>query len=103
MVDVHGPTTTTYDKQMKNNSYSKKIKEVLKELGVPYNKLPHLGRNLGAKMLDLLEELKDEKRSMGQWAPDVVDNLYSSKLPMLPIESLLGTQPSKFLTIMCGR
>jgi len=88
LVDVHGPTS--YSKQMKNDSYSKKIKEILKELGVPYNKLLHLGRNLGAKMLDLLEELKDEKRSMGQWAPDVIDNSYSSKLPMRPIRKLAG-------------
>ena len=41
-------------------------------------------------MLDLLEELKDEKHSMGQWAPDVIDNLYSSKLPMRPIQKLAG-------------
>jgi len=87
LVDVHGTDQTQV---MRNDSYSKKLKIILKDLGVPYNKLLHLGRNLGAKMLDLLEELKDEKRSMGQWAPDVIDNSYSSKLPMRPIRKLAG-------------
>ena len=44
---------------------------------------------VGAKMLDLLEELKDEKRSMWQWTPNVIDNSYSSKLHIQPIRKLV--------------
>ena len=51
---------------------------------------PTLGHNLGAMMLDLLEELKDNKKSMGQWAPDVIDKSYSSKLYMCLIQKLAG-------------
>ena len=55
-----------------------------------YNMLVHLGRKLGAHMLDFLEEFKEDKQLMGQWSPDVVDNHYSTKLPMRPIRKLAG-------------
>jgi Centromere DNA-binding protein complex CBF3 subunit, domain 2 len=87
LVDVNGCNKT---KKMQNDLYSDKVKDVLKGLGLACNKLLHLGRNLGAKILDLLEEFKEEKRQMGQWSPDVVDNSYSSKLPMRPIRKLAG-------------
>ena len=45
---------------------------------------------MGAKILDLLEELKDEKCLIGQWAPDVINNSYSLKLSMRPIQELAG-------------
>jgi Centromere DNA-binding protein complex CBF3 subunit, domain 2 len=92
---------TDKTKRMQHDSYAKKIKKILKQLGLSCSKLLHLGRNLGAKLLDLLEEFKEEKRSMGQWSPDVVDNSYSSKLPMRPMRKLAGfntTNPMYFNT-----
>ena len=85
--DVNGEDNT---KQLQNDSYTKRIKIILKNLQLSCNKLLHLGRGLGAKILDFLEEGKEEKRSMGQWSPDVVDNSYSSKLPMGPMRKLAG-------------
>ena len=41
-------------------------------------------------MLDFLEEFKEDKQLMGQWSPDVVDNHYSTKLPMKPIRKVAG-------------
>ena len=87
LVDIHTKDNTTV---LKKDSYSKKLREILKELGLSYNKLVHLGRKLGAHMLDFLEEFKEDKQLMGQWSPDVVDNHYSSKLPMRPIRKLAG-------------
>ena len=98
LVDVNGGDNT---KRLQHDSYAKKIKEVLKKLGLTCKKLLHLGRGVGAKMLDFFEEAKEEKRSMGQWSPDVVDNSYSSKLPMKPMRKLAGfhtSQPMYFNT-----
>ena len=81
-------------KRIQNDSYSDRIKETLTDLNCNTSKLLHLGRNLGAKMLDLMEEKKEEKRAMGQWSPDVMDSLYSSKLPMSPMRKLAGFSTS---------
>ena len=87
LVDVHSKDNCS---TLKKDSYSKKIRSILQELGLSYNKLVHLGRKLGAHMLDFLEELKEEKQLMGQWNPDVIDNHYSSKIPLRPIRKLAG-------------
>ena len=63
LVDVHSKDNCS---TLKKDSYSKKIRSILQELGLSYNKLVHLGRKLGAHMLDFLEELKEEKQLMGQ-------------------------------------
>jgi len=59
-------------------------------LNLPLNKLCHLGRNIGAKWLDLLEVDAEEIRRMGQWNCNVYDNSYSSKLPMNAMRNLAG-------------
>jgi Centromere DNA-binding protein complex CBF3 subunit, domain 2 len=87
LVDVNSADKT---KKLQNDSYGDRVKAVLQSLGLACNKLLHLGRGLGAKLLDLLEEFKEENRQMGQWSPDVVDNSYSSKLPMRPMRKLAG-------------
>lgn len=87
LVDVNGADNTV---SMKNDSYSKHIKRVLIKLNIVCDKLLHLGRNLGAKTLDLLEEETAEIKRMGQWDPSTFDNAYSSKLPMGPMRKLAG-------------
>jgi hypothetical protein len=79
-----------YKTEMKSDSYSKHIKSVLHRLNLPTNKLLHLGRNAGTKALDLMEVSSEDIRRMGQWNNSVVDNSYSSKLPMTAIRSLAG-------------
>jgi Centromere DNA-binding protein complex CBF3 subunit, domain 2 len=49
-----------------------------------------MGRNYGAKALDLMEVASEDIRRMGQWNNSIVDNSYSSKLPMKAIRSLAG-------------
>ena len=87
LTDVNGSDNTA---SMKNDSYGKHVKRVLCKLQIVCDKLLHLGRNLGAKILDLLEEEMLEIKRMGQWDPSTFDNSYSSKLPMGPMRKLAG-------------
>jgi len=87
LVDINTHDNT---KEMQNDGYSDHIKRVLKLLALSCDKLCHLGRNLGSKILDLLEEESEEIRRMGQWNQSIFDNSYSSKLPMSPIRKLAG-------------
>jgi len=75
---------------MVNDSYGPHIRKVLNALSTICDKLLHLGRNLGGKILELLESDQDEIRVMGQWNPSMFDAAYSSKLPMGPIQKLAG-------------
>jgi hypothetical protein len=54
------------------------------------NKILHLGRNLGAKYLELLEAEASEINTMGQWSEGMQQKCYSAKLPMGPIRKLAG-------------
>jgi Centromere DNA-binding protein complex CBF3 subunit, domain 2 len=81
---------TNKKNEMGKDSYGEHVQRVLKQLGLPLNKLLHLGRNIGAKILELLEEEDEAIRKMGQWRPSVFDTSYSAKLPMGPMRKLAG-------------
>jgi Centromere DNA-binding protein complex CBF3 subunit, domain 2 len=87
IADVNSADTT---KAMKNDSYEIHIKSVLTRLRLNLNKILHLGRNIGAKWLELLEAEQSEIDKMGQWAAGMQQNCYSAKLPMGPIRKLAG-------------
>jgi hypothetical protein len=87
LADVNSADTT---KEMKNDSYEAHIKTVLKRLCLNLNKILHLGRNIGAKWLELLEAEQSEIDKMGQWAAGIQQSCYSAKLPMGPIRKLAG-------------
>jgi hypothetical protein len=77
-------------KEMRNDSYGDHIRDMLGKLNLSCTKILHLGRNLGYRTLELLEAESEEIRVMGQWAANVRDTSYSSKLPMGPIRKLAG-------------
>jgi hypothetical protein len=77
-------------KEMGKDSYGTHISKVLQRLGLPMNKLLHLGRNIGSKILELLEEEQDCIRQMGNWNPSMFDVNYSTKLPIKPMRKLAG-------------
>jgi Centromere DNA-binding protein complex CBF3 subunit, domain 2 len=52
LVDV---SSNDFTKEMKNDSYEKHIKSTLKRLKLNMNKILHLGRNIGSRILELLE------------------------------------------------
>ena len=87
LVDIHGVDNK---KAMRNDTYGRHIKRTLKKLNILCAKLQHLGRNLGTKLLDLLEEEAGEIKRMGQGNPSIMDTSYSSKLPMGPMRKLAG-------------
>jgi len=70
------------EKPMVNDSYGSHIKKVLNFLSIICDKLLHLGRNLGGRILESMEAEQEEIRTMGQWNPSMFDTAYSSKLPM---------------------
>ena len=87
LVDVNGADHT---KEMRNDSYSRHMKKILKKLKIASKSLCHLGRKLGAKILELLEEEMEELKRMGQWNPSTFDNHYSAKFPLSAIRKLAG-------------
>lgn len=56
-------------KEMGSDSYGRHISQVLQRLGLPTNKLLHLGRNIGARILNLLEEQDEAIRKDGSMEP----------------------------------
>jgi hypothetical protein len=84
------PSGGRFEKAMTNDSYAKAIKAVLLGLGIAAIHLVHLGRNLGPKLLEMLEEESDAIRQLGNWNPSMQDSCYSTKLPMRPIRKLAG-------------
>ena len=87
LVDLQGFNNT---KSLKNRSYAEAIKTVLDFLGIPASKLVHLGRNLGAKLLEMLEEEIRLIETLGNWNPSMQSSCYSTKLLMQPIRKLAG-------------
>ena len=87
LVDING---SDYSVAMRNDSFGKHTKNVLQRRNIPCTKVLHLGRNVGPRWLELLEEESDEIRRMGQWNPSMLDSHYSTKLPMGPIRKLAG-------------
>jgi hypothetical protein len=87
LVDLNGGDFT---KSLNNRSYADAIKMILLFLGIAAMHLLHLGRNLGAKILEMLEEENSAIQTMGNWNPSMQSSCYSTKLPMQPIRKLAG-------------
>jgi Centromere DNA-binding protein complex CBF3 subunit, domain 2 len=92
LVDV---SAADFTKEMKNDSYEKHIKSVLRRLNLNMNKILHLGRNIGSRILELLEAETPEINRMGQWSEGVQGQSYSAKMPMAAMRKLAGF-PGKF-------
>ena len=63
------PGSGVYTVPMSHSTYSKAIKEVLGALHIPRLHLVHLGRILGAKILELKEEEFSKIHRLGNWNP----------------------------------
>ena len=75
---------------MKNDTYSRAIKDTLQELGMKSSHWVHLGRVTGPKKLELEEISPDEIRILGNWDPKIQEKSYSTKLPMRPMRAMAG-------------
>jgi hypothetical protein len=80
LVDVTAPDKTI---EMRNDSYGRHIKAILKDLRVVSNDLCHLGRKLGTKLLELLEAEVDEIQKMGQW----MESFYNGRALLYKVAS----------------
>jgi hypothetical protein len=70
--------------------FAKVIKQVLLALGIMGLHILHLGRNLGPKLSEMLEEKSYTIHQLGNWNPSMQDSCYMTKLPMGPIWKLAG-------------
>jgi hypothetical protein len=75
---------------MANDTYANAIKKVCTHLMIASKHWLHLGRSLGSKILEFLEELKEEIRTLGNWDPKIQEKSYSTKLPWRPMRKLAG-------------
>ena len=91
LVDVQ---SNDFKKEMSKDTYSRHILSILRRLKISCRKLCHLGRNLGARILEMLEEESEAIRRMGQWNPSIFDNSYSARLPLGPMRKLAGYHSS---------
>jgi hypothetical protein len=92
LVDLNG---ASFKKSMNNCSYADAIKLVLPFLGIAAMHILHLGRNLGAKILEMLEEENLAIQTMGNWNASMQCSCYSTKLPMQPIHKLASFTDDK--------
>lgn len=90
LVDPLAGPNGNFSVPMKTDAYGKAMKKVQQELHMIVSHLAHLGRTLGAKILEMLEVESDEIRRLGNWNPSIQDASYSTKLPMKPIRRLAG-------------
>jgi hypothetical protein len=87
LVDSNGFQETEI---MSSHCFAKKLGEVLCKLQLSGEKILHLGRKLGPKILELLNENSEDIRRMGNWNPSIFDKCYSTKVPLSPIKKLAG-------------
>lgn len=90
LVNPKASSSNDYTKPMKTNTYARGIKSILEILALVVTHFAHLGRQLGAKILEMLEVESEEIRRLGNWNPSMQDACYSTKLPMKPIRRLAG-------------
>ena len=92
LVNPQAPTnempTQDYTRPMK--TYTRGIKSILELLALVVTHFAHLGRQLGAKILEMLEVESEEICRLGNGNPSMQDLCYSTKLPMKPIRRLAG-------------
>ena len=87
LVDVQ---STDFKKELSKDTYGDRIASVLSRLKISCRFLCHLGRKLGARILELLEEESSGIQRMGQWNPSIFDASYSARLPIGPMRKLAG-------------
>ena len=87
LIDVNSLDNT---KVMKNDSYSKTLRKTLTRLNLPATNLVHLGRKIGPKFLDVLKVEASEIQRLGNWNPSIMDQCYTSKLPLVSIMAMAG-------------
>lgn len=87
VIELTSPDRT---QSVSSDPYVKVIEKIFDRFGVTTRHFLHLGRNLGAKLLDQNEISADVIKRMGNWNVGITDKYYSTKLPMTGIRAMAG-------------
>ena len=84
-----------YLKTMGITNYYNAVKDIIRSQGLVSNHYCHLGRVLGAAELQMVEMDDDHIRKLGNWGVTVIDQSYSTKLPMAAMRAAGGYTDSQ--------
>jgi len=90
VIDPYGTNSKDPTKPMSSTTYGNAVRKAFENLGMVASHQIHIGRIMGAKLLDKEEIPSDEIRRVGNWNPSIQDACYSTKLPMTGIRALAG-------------
>lgn len=77
-------------KEMNPNAYARPVKETMDITGTISRHFCHVGRNLGARILESYDVEGDKIRQLGNWNPSIQESYYSTKLPWEPMRKMGG-------------
>lgn len=72
----------TNTKSIDKGVYGRAMTKTLKDLNLQSNHTIHVGRAVGALTAEKNELDGLEKKNLGNWNPDVMESVYSSKIPL---------------------
>jgi hypothetical protein len=76
--------------RISDRSYAKAIKGIGSSVGIATKHFVHIGRVLGSKESEMMEDDDDLRRVLGNWDPKQNKRAYSNKLPMKIIRQKAG-------------
>jgi hypothetical protein len=88
LADVH--VTSDRTKPIAHDSYRDTIRQMLDTMGIACKNILHLGRKMGAPLLEVLEAENEQIKALGNWKHGVFDEHYSNKLPMRAMRTMAG-------------
>ncbi|KAG7362818.1 centromere DNA-binding like protein [Nitzschia inconspicua] len=80
--DSRRGSPSNHNQRISDKSYAKAIKKVCKSLGITTRHFVHIGRVLGNKESEIMEDDDNLRRTLGNWDPKQNEKAYSNKLPM---------------------
>ncbi|KAG7352243.1 centromere DNA-binding like protein [Nitzschia inconspicua] len=86
-----------HTQRISDKSYAKAIKKVCKSLGITTRHFLHIGRVLGNKESEIMEDDDNLRRTLGNWDPKQNEKAYSNKLPMKIIRQKAGFREAEGL------
>ncbi|KAG7370541.1 hypothetical protein IV203_019111 [Nitzschia inconspicua] len=87
---------------MSNDSYKDKMKAVLSKLKLPMNKLLHLGRNVGTKILEFLQAESEDIRKLGNWNPSIMTAVIQQSFQRKRFANLLVSRMDNLFMLTPG-
>jgi hypothetical protein len=85
-----GGTAFNNTHRISDRSYAKAIKGICSTVGIATKRFVHIGRVLGNKESEMMEDDDDLQRVLGNWDPKQNEKAYSNKLPMKIIRQKAG-------------